>query len=113
MALNDDEDRLFVYGTLVDAAERARLLGRPIEATPARLPGYARGQKRYYFVAKREGALTEGAILEGLSGRDFEILDKYEAVPELYTRERIAVTAADGSAHECWIYLPTSWALVN
>ena len=113
MTSNDNEDRLFVYGTLVDAAERARLLGRPIDATPARLPGYARGQRRYYFVAKREGALTEGAILEGLNLSDFEILDKYEAVPELYTRERIEVTAADGSAIECWIYLPTSWARAN
>jgi gamma-glutamylcyclotransferase (GGCT)/AIG2-like uncharacterized protein YtfP len=104
------EDNLFVYGTLVDAAERAHLLGRPVQARPARLLGYARGQKRYYFVIPRKGAVTVGAILEDLSERDFEILDRYEAVPALYTRERIIVIAADGTETECWIYLPTGWA---
>lgn len=104
------ENHLFVYGSLVDAAERARVLGRPVDARPARLPGYARGQKRYYFVSPREGAVTIGAILEDLSERDFEILDRYEAVPTLYTRERTTVIAADGAETVCWIYLPTGWA---
>ncbi|MEA2681359.1 MAG: Gamma-glutamyl cyclotransferase, AIG2-like [Candidatus Binataceae bacterium] len=110
MTQNDANDRLFVYGALLDAAERARLLGRPIEATPARLPGYARGQKRYYFVARVSGAVTDGAILEDLSARDFEILDRYEDVPALYTRESIEVIALDGNPIICWIYLPTEWA---
>jgi hypothetical protein len=107
---SDFNDRLFVYGILLDAAERARLLARPIDAIPARLHGYARGQKRYYFVARESGAITEGAILEGLDARDFEILDRYEDVPRLYTRESIAVVAADGAKVECWIYLPTEWS---
>jgi gamma-glutamylcyclotransferase (GGCT)/AIG2-like uncharacterized protein YtfP len=106
----DSNDRLFVYGALLDAAERARLLGRPIDATPARLHGYARGQQRYYFVARAPDAVTDGAILEALSSRDFEILDRYEDVPTLYTRESIEVIAADGGAVMCWIYLPTGWA---
>lgn len=104
------DDRLFVYGSLVDAAERVRLLGRPVDASPARLSGYERGRKRYYFVAPREGAVTAGAILEGMSSRDLEVLDEYEAVPRLYTRERIEVTRADGAVVECWVYLPTAWA---
>src|SRR6266700_7173980 len=110
MSEYDSSDRLFVYGALLDAAERARLLGRPIEATPARLPGYARGQKRYYFVARATGATTDGAILEHLTSRDFEILDRYEDVPRLYTRESIEVIAADGNVTTCWIYLPTEWS---
>jgi gamma-glutamylcyclotransferase (GGCT)/AIG2-like uncharacterized protein YtfP len=110
MTQNDANDRLFVYGSLLDAAERARLLGRPIEATPARLPGYARWQKRYYFIATAPGAVTDGAILEDLGVRDFEILDRYEDVPKLYTREPIEVIAAGGDAITCWIYLPTQWA---
>ncbi|HYL58486.1 MAG TPA: gamma-glutamylcyclotransferase family protein [Candidatus Acidoferrales bacterium] len=101
---------LFVYGTLIDAAERIRLLGRPVDATPARLPGYTRGQKRYFFIARQTGATVEGAILEGLQPRDLEILDRYENVPQLYTRERIEVVAADGRAVGCWVYLPTGWA---
>ena len=108
--MNNDDQLLFVYGSLMDPAERIRLLARVIEAVPARLPGYERGQKRYYFVAKLAGAITDGAVLEGLGPRDFEILDAYEDVPTLYTRERIEVLTADGRRIECWIYLPTEWA---
>lgn len=110
--MENDNQLLFVYGTLMNPAERLRLLGRPIDASPARLPGYTRGRKRYYFVATQADAVTDGAILEGLSARDFEILDAYEDVPTLYTRERIEVLGADARKIECWIYLPTKWANV-
>ena len=55
-------------------------------------------------------AITDGAILEGLTAHDLAILDEYEEVPTLYTRERIEVRTADDRKIECWIYLPTSWA---
>ena len=110
MKMDNDNELLFVYGTLMNPAERLRLLGRPIDASPAHLPGYTRGRKRYYFIAKQADAVTDGAILEGLSARDFEILDGYEEVPMLYTRERIEVVVADARKIECWIYLPTEWA---
>jgi gamma-glutamylcyclotransferase (GGCT)/AIG2-like uncharacterized protein YtfP len=105
-----DNQLLFVYGSLMNPAERLRLLGRPIEASPAHLPNYARGRKRYYFVAKQADAITDGAILEGLTAHDLAILDEYEEVPTLYTRERIEVLTADSRKIECWIYLPRSWA---
>jgi gamma-glutamylcyclotransferase (GGCT)/AIG2-like uncharacterized protein YtfP len=108
--MDNDNQLLFVYGSLMDPAERLRLLGRPIDASPAHLPGYTRGRKRYYYIAKQEDAVTDGAILEGLRAHDFEILDAYEEVPTLYTRERIEVVTADARKIECWIYLPTSWA---
>jgi gamma-glutamylcyclotransferase (GGCT)/AIG2-like uncharacterized protein YtfP len=108
--MNDDGEILFVYGALMNPAERMRLLGRPTDASPAHLSGYARGRKRYHFVAKQAGATTDGAILEDLTAHDLAILDQYEEVPTLYTRERIEVLAADGRKIECWIYLPTSWA---
>jgi gamma-glutamylcyclotransferase (GGCT)/AIG2-like uncharacterized protein YtfP len=109
----NDDPQLFVYGSLMNPANRLRILGHPIVASPARLSGYARGRKRYYFVAKQAGTVTDGAILEGLSARDLEILDEYEEVPTLYTRERIEALAADGRKVECWIYLPTSWAFAS
>ena len=108
--MKNDDQLLFVYGSLMNPAERLRLLRRPIEASPARLPNYARGRKRYYFVAKQPEAVTDGAILEGLTARDLAILDDYEEVPTLYTRERIEVVAADARKIECWIYLPTNWS---
>jgi gamma-glutamylcyclotransferase (GGCT)/AIG2-like uncharacterized protein YtfP len=108
--MKNDDQLLFVYGSLMNSAERLRLLGRLIEASSARLPNYARGRKRYYFVAKQPEAVTDGAILEGLTARDLAILDDYEEVPTLYTRERIEVVAADARKIECWIYLPTNWS---
>ena len=108
--LDNGDELLFVYGTLMNPAERVILLGRPIDASPGRIAGYVRGRKRHYFVAKQADAVTDGAILEGLSARDLAILDEYEEAPALYTRERIEVLAADGRKIECWIYLPTSWA---
>jgi gamma-glutamylcyclotransferase (GGCT)/AIG2-like uncharacterized protein YtfP len=108
--MDDDGEILFVYGALMNPAERLRLLGRPVNASPAHLAGYARGKKRYYFVAKQIGVTTDGAILDGLTAHDLAILDEYEDVPTLYARERIEVLTADGRKIECWIYLPTSWA---
>jgi len=108
--LDNDNELLFVYGSLMNPAERMRLLGRPIDANPASLRGYARRRKRYYFVAKQADTVTDGAILEGLSARDLALLDKYEEVPALYTRERVEVLTADNRKIECWTYLPTNWA---
>ncbi len=111
MSRDDDHlDSLFVYGSLLDPAKRGQLLGRRIETTPARLVGYERGRKRYFYVSIREGAEVTGAILAGLSDDELAILDGYEDVPSLYTRERVNVIDAKDAAVECWIYLPTSWA---
>jgi gamma-glutamylcyclotransferase (GGCT)/AIG2-like uncharacterized protein YtfP len=107
--MNPGPDRLFVYGTLVDSSWRRRLLGREIEGEPARLDGYERRRGRYYFVAPRPGATVEGAILRRLNSRDFAIIDEYEDVPRLYTRERVIARYRDGGDVECWIYLPTGW----
>ncbi|MGB6554165.1 MAG: gamma-glutamylcyclotransferase family protein [Candidatus Binataceae bacterium] len=101
--------RLFVYGSLMEPAERVRLLGREITAVPATLVGFERGRARYFYVIVKTAAKVEGAILRGLKPRDFAILDKYEDLPRLYTREMIEVTDAEPRAVRCWIYLPTGW----
>jgi gamma-glutamylcyclotransferase (GGCT)/AIG2-like uncharacterized protein YtfP len=110
MSESDRPRPLFVYGSLLDPAERARLLERSTTALPACLAGYERGRKRYFYVTKREGAEVPGAILTGLSDAELAILDDYEDVPRLYTRERINVLDTTGAIVECWIYLPTAWA---
>jgi gamma-glutamylcyclotransferase (GGCT)/AIG2-like uncharacterized protein YtfP len=110
MNRSSDNATLFVYGTLLNPAERIRLLGRAVDGSAARLSGYARGQKRYFFVARREGAHTEGMLLKELTPRDFEILDEYEGVPRLYKRELVVANDNGGSPIECWVYLPTGWA---
>jgi len=104
-----DLHRLFVYGALLDAKLRGRLLGRKLPGEPALLAGYERGRKRYFFVAPRAGASVPGEILSELLPDDFAVLDRYEAVPRLYTRQRAQVRNASRERVTCWIYLPTGW----
>jgi len=104
-----DLDRLFVYGAFLDAKLRRRLLGRELRGEPARLSGYARGRKRYFFGAPRAGASVPGEILSRLLPDDFVVLDRYEDTPRLYTRERGQVQNLSGEQVSCWVYLPTGW----
>ncbi len=103
------DDALFVYGTLLEKAFRERMLGRAVEALAARLPGFQRGCTRHFYIVPREGAVTDGLILLGLTPDDFAMLDEYEEVPTLYTRERMEALDAEGRAIRCWVYLPTGW----
>jgi len=109
MAADTNYGRLFVYGTLREERVRTSLLGRPIESFTARLPGFGTGRRRHFYVVRRDGSEVEGAVLSGLTARDLEILDAYEDVPNLYTRERVEVIDGVGRAVRCWIYLPTDW----
>jgi gamma-glutamylcyclotransferase (GGCT)/AIG2-like uncharacterized protein YtfP len=103
----DSDGALFVYGSLLDAAHRAALLGREVAAAPARMAGYERRRGRYFYIVERVGGETVGLVLSGLGERDFAVLDRYEEVPRLYTRVKIEVTSAGGAALRCWVYLPT------
>jgi len=98
--------RLFAYGTLIDAATRAELLGHRVDVVEARLIGYERRRSRYHYLAKKAGAVTDGVILMGLTADDFGILDAYEEVPHLYTRELIETETSDGLVR-CWVYMGT------
>ncbi len=76
---------------------------------PATLNGFERGRSRHFYVIPKADAEVEGAILRGLKPRDFAILDQYEDVPRLYTREMIEIAQDADHALRCWIYLPTGW----
>jgi gamma-glutamylcyclotransferase (GGCT)/AIG2-like uncharacterized protein YtfP len=103
----DGDGSLFVYGSLLDAAHRATVLGRQVIAAPARLEGYERRRGRYFYIVELAGGETPGLLLNGLGARDFAVLDRYEEVPRLYTRIEIDVAGADGAALRCWVYMPT------
>ena len=103
----DSDGALFVYGSLLDAAHRAALLGREVAGVPARMTGYERRRGRYFYIVERAGVETPGLVLSGLGERDFAVLDRYEEVPRLYTRVKVEVTGAGGAALRCWVYLPT------
>lgn len=98
---------LFVYGSLLDPACREGLLGHPVAARPAHLEGYRVAHGRYFYLVAAPGARTEGLLLLDLSAADFAILDRYEELPRLYTRESAEVIAPSGEKLACWVYMPT------
>jgi gamma-glutamylcyclotransferase (GGCT)/AIG2-like uncharacterized protein YtfP len=99
-------DALFVYGSLLDDAARARILGHRIELIEARLPGFERRRGRYLYIVPADGAETVGMVMLALTGDDWRRLDAYEDVPRLYTREEVEVVTSGGPLR-CWVYLPT------
>jgi gamma-glutamylcyclotransferase (GGCT)/AIG2-like uncharacterized protein YtfP len=107
----DEDSTLFVYGSLIDEARRMELLGRPVATTSATLRDYARGRARYFYIVRQPGAVIAGLLLLDLNARDFVELDRYEELPNLYTREKIEVADAAGLPRRCWVYLPTSRTL--
>jgi gamma-glutamylcyclotransferase (GGCT)/AIG2-like uncharacterized protein YtfP len=104
---NHPHTRVFVYGSLLSASRRRAVLGRKVRMLPARLPDYERGRARYFYIVPRPGVETAGAILLNLDARDLAALDRYEELPDLYTREAVTVITAGGGRITCWCYLPT------
>ncbi len=104
----NEDSSLFVYGSLLDAARRRKLLGRNAPTVAARLIGYERRRRRFFYVIERADAVTAGLVLLDLRVSDLEILDRYEEVPRLYRRERADVIDAGGRSLRCWVYLPTA-----
>jgi Gamma-glutamyl cyclotransferase, AIG2-like len=102
---------LFVYGSLVDRARREQIIGRPLPTQPATLPDYERGRARYFFIRKRPGVSTPGLLIFALTRIDFDVLDHYEEIPRLYTRDKMEVLDAAGNRISTWIYLPTALTL--
>jgi gamma-glutamylcyclotransferase (GGCT)/AIG2-like uncharacterized protein YtfP len=108
LATPEEGSTLFVYGSLIEATRREKLLGRIVETAPATLRDYECGQARYFFIRERPGRSTTGQMLPNLTSRDFAILDRYEEIPALYTREKIWVETAAGQNVRCWVYMPTA-----
>ena len=109
----DPASTLFVYGSLIDEAHREEILGRRVSSVAATIRDYERGRGRYFYLRKRPGIDTPGLLLLELSARDFTLVDDYENVPILYTRERIEVIGEGGIPVRCWIYLPTARVLTD
>ena len=103
----DEAATLFVYGSLLDPVRREYIIKRRIDTIPATLPHYELGRARYFYIRKRPGASTAGLLLLNLTPQDFQTLDRYEEIPRLYNREKIAVFDHSGNPVRCWIYLPT------
>jgi gamma-glutamylcyclotransferase (GGCT)/AIG2-like uncharacterized protein YtfP len=107
---NHPQTRVFVYGSLLDLGRQRKVVGRELRMLPARLPGFERRRGRYFYIVPHPGVETAGAILLDLDALDLSVLDRYEEVPTLYTREVVTVLTAAGGRITCWCYMPTARA---
>ncbi len=83
--------RLFVYGTLRHPPLLAGLVGRPIDATPATLPGHRAAVLRhrpYPGLVVDAASSAVGSLIE-VDDEGLAVLDRFEG-PE-YTRTRVTV----------------------
>lgn len=110
-------DLLFVYGTLMRAAEHHM---HPVLARGSTFVGEARFNGRLYLVAHYPGAVASTKVDEHVHGEVYQlhnvadllaVLDDYEACapaspqPHEYVRRRCKVTLADDSRADAWVYL--------
>lgn len=108
MSGNHPHTRVFVYGSLLDRERQRKVVGCELRMLPARLPGFERRRERYFYLVRKAGAETAGAILLDLDARDLSALDRYEELPTLYTREIVTVLTAAAGQITCWCYMPTA-----
>jgi hypothetical protein len=107
----EQESTLFVYGSLLDRCLREEIIGRQVDTLPATIPDYERGRARYFYIRRRSGISTPGLLLLNLTSSDFRVLDRYEEIPRLYTREKVEVRDDGGRPVRCWVYLPSATTL--
>lgn len=106
MSGNHPYTRVFVYGSLLERKRQREIVGRELRMLPAVLPGFERRRARYYYIVANAAAQTRGAILMDLNARDLAAIDRYEDIPNLYTREIVTVNTAANGRITCWCYLP-------
>lgn len=97
----------FVYGTLLDDAVRALVLGRGTALAPARLAGFRRvpvaGHSFPAVIADPRGRV-EGALIAGVGVAEAARLSYFEG--EAYQAVRREVERTDGAAAEAWLFVP-------
>lgn len=90
---------LFVYGTLCVPVVRRSIIGRETSAEPASLPGFRCEELRgvvFPGIQPAAGERAIGALVKGLSEREFQKLDDFEA--DLYQRQEVTVDLDDETA---------------
>lgn len=91
---------LFAYGTLMWPEVLESVIGRHLEGRPAMLPGYLRlriKDEHYPAIIPKAGEQVDGRIYTGLSGTEFDHLDRFEG--EEYDRMTVAVGADDAEVY--------------
>ena len=98
--------RLFVYGTLEFPQVIRKLLGVNLVGEYAELPGYERFMlvnKHYPGIIRNSIARVDGFLYEGVTAKQFAILDRYE--DDFYERCRVVVETAHAQSVAAWTYI--------
>jgi len=101
--------RLFVYGTLRDAARVRRVVGRALPSRPAVLEGYRRVLDRsigYPVVHPQAGSRVDGQLLAEVDADALAALDAYEG--HRYRRVVVRVHTHDARAVTAYLYIPST-----
>jgi gamma-glutamylcyclotransferase (GGCT)/AIG2-like uncharacterized protein YtfP len=103
---------LFVYGTLMDDALVAGLIGRRFRRLAAVLPGYRRITPRrgYPYIVPDAGGSVEGFLLHDVDAWALDVFDRYEDEGRLYRRTGVVVTVS-GHPQRAMAYVGTAAAL--
>lgn len=113
--MDDAEQRLFVYGTLMYPAVFQAVCGTPLIGHAAALEGYARRRVRdavYPAIVACPGARTMGLLVEDLDTHLWARLDAFEGAA--YERKLVAVVrAADGKSLGAQTYVATAAAVAD
>lgn len=98
---------LFAYGTLIFADIWQCVVGHEVESKTAELSGYqVRRVVDDLFPVMVPGTsedIAQGVVYYGLTDRDVQLLDHYEA--HLYERIEVQPLAEDGSSATCQTYV--------
>lgn len=101
--------RFFFYGTLLDDAVFAAVVGRPLPpCVPATLAGYRRVYRAgaSYPILRPAGnnSRVDGNIVDGLGITDVRRLRRFEG--DEYVIRQLAVTDSRGALQESGVFLP-------
>ncbi len=98
-------DRLFAYGTLLDANTVESIIGEGLIGTVAWLPAHRRVRLKglpYPGLVVHTASKTEGRMYDGVRPAHWKKLDDYEG--PVYERVKVMVLLADGSLTEAFTY---------
>ena len=99
-------DKLFVYGTLMDAHNRQLVTGQRLTAETAVLYDYRRISPKggYPFALPWRGSKIEGQVVHGITPAAWKKIDDYEDEGTLYLRKIVSVQIG-GQFVEAYVYI--------
>ena len=103
--MENNEENLFVYGTLMDSKVQKSVFGRITKGIPDILERYRKseieiGKKKYPAIVLDKDNFVEGLVIS-IIPIELKLIDKYET--DAYKREQVVLK----SGKTAWVYVKT------